>query len=229
MRRPTTTFTARNIPFRSNRVLQVLFAVALLDSLYSALRAFDLHTWILENLFVAVWLALFLYGHRRLTMSDTSYSLMLLFHGLHEYGAQYTYSRVPLGEWMRAWLHTGRNEYDRLVHFCAGLLLSYVIREILIRSVGVQGRWRYRCPVLIMAGFAAMYEMLEAWVAVLSSGDAQANPYLSWQGDPWDSQKDMFASTLGAGITMLALFLRDQLREWKMLRSSPERSGGIAK
>jgi putative membrane protein len=219
MRRLTTSASASNIPFLKHRYLQALCGLLLLDVLYSATHALEPATWMLENLALAFCLSFLVYGYRRLTLSDLSYSLVFLYSCLHEYGAQHTYARAPLGYWIESWLPTGRNDYDRLVHFCFGLLISYVFREIGIRSVGLRGRWTYRVPILVVAGLAAMYEMFEAWAAVLTSGDHWSSAYLGWQGDPWDSQKDMFASTLGACVTMAVLFIRNQRRSSKMLSS----------
>jgi putative membrane protein len=207
----TTTSSAITVPFRQNRLLHVLCALFFLVVLSSLLRASDAGNWMLENIAVVFWIGLFAFAYHRLTLSDCSYVCLFVFFCAHEFGAQYTYAKTPLGEWMKPLFHTTRNDYDRLVHFLAGLLGAYVWREVLLRSVGVKGRWVYRLPVLVIAGFAAIYEMCEAWVAVLSSGDTDASSFLGLQGDPWDSQKDMFASTLGAGITMAALFLRDYL------------------
>jgi len=213
----TTSASASNIPFHRHRFLQTLCALLLLDVVYAGTHALQPATWLLENVSLAFCLSLLVYGYRRLTLSDLSYALVFVYSCLHEYGAQHTYARAPLGYWIESWLRTGRNDYDRIVHFCFGLFISYLLREVGIRSAGLRGRWTYRVPVLAVTGLAAMYEMFEAWVAVLGSGDLWSNAYLGWQGDPWDSQKDMLAATLGAGVTMTALFLRDHLRSSKML------------
>lgn len=179
--------------------------------LSSFLLAGNTTNWLLENIAVAFWVGMYAFAYHRLTLSDCSYICLFVFLSAHEVGARYTYARTPFGEWMKPWFHTTRNDYDRLVHFLTGLLAAYIIREVLLRSIGVRGRWVYRLPVLIVAGFAAIYEMCEAWVAVLTSGDTWASSFLGLQGDPWDSQKDMFMSTLGAGVMMAAIFLRDYL------------------
>ena len=90
---------------------------------------------------------------------------------MHEWGAHYKYSDVPLGEWMKPLLHTNRNMYDRVAHFSFGLLLSYPLQEMFMRKAGVTGRWRYILPVEAILSFSAIYEIMEAGAAmILSSG-----------------------------------------------------------
>ena len=54
---------------------------------------------------------------------------------MHEWGAHYKYSDVPLGEWMKPWLHTQRNNYDRVIHFSYGLLCAYPMQEFFMRTL----------------------------------------------------------------------------------------------
>lgn len=51
--------------------------------------------------------------------------------------------------------------------------------------------------------FSAFYEMIEWWVA-LAIGDG-ATAFLGTQGDPWDTQWDMFLALLGALSAQLLL------------------------
>ena len=67
--------------------------------------------------------------------SDLSYLLMLIYLGIHEYGAHYKYSDVPIGEWLKPILHTARNHYDRIAHFSFGLFLAYPMREVALRRL----------------------------------------------------------------------------------------------
>lgn len=157
--------------------------------------------WLLENLLVFVLAGLLMATHRQLPLSNASYALILVFLCLHEAGAHYQYSAVPAGEWMKPLLHASRNHYDRLVHFAFGLLLSYPQREVLIRSARVKGTWANILPVFTTLALGASYEIIEAVVASLADPlDGQA--FLGSQGDPWDSQWDMFMGWLGACVAM---------------------------
>jgi uncharacterized membrane protein YjdF len=57
------------------------------------------------------------------------YVLITLFVALHAAGAHYTYSEMPLGNWLRDALFLARNHYDRVVHFAFGLLIAFPLRE----------------------------------------------------------------------------------------------------
>jgi putative membrane protein len=50
---------------------------------------------------------------------------------------------------------------------------------------------------------SAVYELLE-WAVAVGTG-AAADAFLGTQGDPWDTQKDMFTCGLGAALALLLL------------------------
>ena len=90
--------------------------------------------WALENTLVFCFVPVMVWGYRKLPLSDLSYLLIFTYLCVHEWGAHYKYSDVPLGEWMKPWLHTQRNHYDRVAHFSFGLLCSYPFQEVFIRA-----------------------------------------------------------------------------------------------
>jgi putative membrane protein len=139
-----------------------------------------------------------------LPLSDLSYLLIFVYLAMHEWGAEYKYSDVPLGEWMKPWLHTTRNHYDRVMHFSYGLLLAYPMQEWFMRVVGVTSRWRYLLPVEMTLSFSACYEMLEAFAASVLTPE-RGEEFVGMQGDMWDSQKDMLMAGLGAVAAMLVI------------------------
>ena len=55
----------------------------------------------------------------------------------------------------------------------------------------------------IVLAFSAVYEFVEWWVAVATGESATA--FLGTQGDPWDTQWDMFMCTCGAILALLLL------------------------
>jgi len=175
---------------------------AFLISAYRPERVFD---WGLENVTALAFVGLLIYSYRFLPLSDLSYALILVYLSLHEWGAHYKYSDVPLGEWMKPWLHTQRNHYDRVIHFSFGLMLSYPLQEFFVRTVRVTSAWRYYLPVECTLCFSAIYEMLEAAVASVLSPQ-RGEEFVGMQGDMWDSQKDMFDAGLGAIAAMLILW-----------------------
>ena len=200
----TSASTAYVRPFRENRFLHVLciaMAVVIVATGYHPERVFD---WWLENAAALTFLAVLGITYRRLPLSDLSYLLIFVYLSLHEWGAEYKYSDVPLGEWIKPWLHTSRNHYDRIMHFSYGLLLTYPMQEWFMRVVGVTSRWRYLLPVEMTLAFSACYEMLEAFMASILTPE-RGEEFVGMQGDMWDSQKDMFMAGLGAVTAMIAL------------------------
>jgi putative membrane protein len=199
----TTASTATSVSFGENKFLQVLcgaFAAVVLLACYRPDTYFDLA---LENgLVMLVLVPGFAITYRRLVFSDLSYLLIFVFLCLHEYGAHYKYSDVPIGEWLKPLLHTKRNHYDRIAHFSWGFLLAYPMREIAMRALNVRGRWLYYLPVECTLALSAMYEMLEALAANILTPE-RGEEFVGMQGDMWDSQEDMFMAGLGSLVAVL--------------------------
>jgi putative membrane protein len=162
-----------------------------------AVSPVDWHNWVLASVIPSVVLGGLIAGRRVLALSTISYLLIGAFLTLHTIGAHYTYSRVPLGDWLGPFLGAGRNEYDRVVHFAFGLLLASPIREAFARLANARGFLLYYLPVMTIAGLSSLWELLESWVARLVSPELGA-AYLGSQGDVWDAQKDMAAAFYGA-------------------------------
>jgi putative membrane protein len=57
----------------------------------------------------------------------------------------------------------------------------------------------------VVLAVSAAYELLE-WAAALALGQG-ADEFLGTQGDPWDTQSEMFLALVGA-VTSLLLFSR---------------------
>src|SRR5690606_14447787 len=117
--------------------------------LWMALAIAPLHRddWLLENALVAGLLGVLLSVRRWFRFSDASLLLLLAFLALHAIGSHDATAEVPYDKWWTALtghtLHSvfgwERNHFDRLVHFCYGLLLAYPLREFFLRIVAVRG------------------------------------------------------------------------------------------
>jgi putative membrane protein len=167
--------------------------------------------WLLENLLVFIAVPLLVVNYRRLRFSNFAYTCLFAFFVLHEIGAHYTYSEVPWREWLGAVTGgqvtlTGRNHYDRFVHFTYGLLLMPAVCELFERRAAPHGLWRWLMPLLFLMGHSVIYEMIE-WLAALRFGGELGVAYLGTQGDEWDAQKDMALASLGAltGLAIVAI------------------------
>lgn len=200
----TTASTASYYAFRENRLLQVLCVAMTVVIVLTGYRPEKVFDWWLENMAALTFLAILGITYRRLPLSNLSYLLIFVYLSMHEWGAEYKYSDVPLGEWMKPWLHTSRNHYDRVMHFSYGLLLSYPMQEWFMRVVGVTSNWRYLLPVESTLAFSACYEMLEAFAASVLTPE-RGEEFVGMQGDMWDSQKDMFMAGLGAVTAMVVI------------------------
>ena len=110
--------------FQQSRLLQSLMAWYLAVWVITAINPLDRKDWVLENVLAVTLVTGLVLTYRRFPLSDTSYLLITLFLTLHAIGAHYTYSEVPLGYWLRDWGHFSRNHFDRVVHFCFGLLMA---------------------------------------------------------------------------------------------------------
>jgi len=199
-------------PFRSNYALQgmvlwlvILWIVTAIDPLFP-------RDWLLENLLVFTVAAVLVISYRRFQFSNRSYLLFTVFLSLHLICAHYTYSETPFGFWMQELFDFERNHYDRLVHFCLGLLLAYPIHEILLRKSGATARWCLFFAVNCIVTLSAIYEILEAIAATLVSPELGA-AYLGTQGDKWDAQKDAMLAFTCADIAILLI--------WWSTRSAP--------
>ena len=191
--------------FRDNRTLHWLCAAAAATIVISGIHPEMVVDWLLENLLVVIGFAYLISTYKRFRLSNTSYAFILVFLMFHEWGAHYKYFDVPLGEWMKVWLHTSRNHYDRVVHFAFGLLLAYPMHETYVRYSGMRTGWAYFFPVETSMAFGAVYECIEATVASIVSPDA-GEAFVGMQGDMWDAQKDMGMGMLGGAIAMGALW-----------------------
>ena len=198
--------------FRANRPLQWLCAGAVATIAFSAYQPEMMLDWLLENLLVVIGLVGLISTYKRYPLSNLSYGFILVFLMFHEWGAHFKYFDVPLGEWMKVWLHTSRNHYDRVVHFAFGLLLCYPLHEVYTNHSGMKPRWAYFFPVETAMAFGAVYECIEATVASIVSPDA-GEAFVGMQGDMWDSQKDMAMGMLGGVISMTALWTYRKLRK----------------
>jgi putative membrane protein len=181
-------------------MLHWMCAFAALAILIAAYRPVSFLDWALENALAFVCAVTLALAYRRVPLSDASYLMLAIFLGLHEFGAHYKYSDVPVGEWMKSWVGTSRNDFDRVVHFAYGLLCSYPLQELAMRT-GIRNAWRSVIPIASILAFSALYEMLEAAMAGLVP-PALSNDFSGLQGDIWDAQKDMFMAGLGAVVAV---------------------------
>ena len=178
--------------------------ILLLALIYTGLFTADRTTWFMEVTPVIIIVPLLLSTHRRYPLTPLLYTL-IFFHALILIGGgMYTYAKVPIGFDVQEMFNLSRNPYDKLGHFFQGLVPALAAREILLRSGYVRGRKMVGFLVCCIAlAISAAYELIEWWAA-LAMGQG-ADDFLGTQGDPWDTQSDMFCALLGALTTVLLL------------------------
>lgn len=164
------------------------------------------HDWLLENYLVFLFVPIIVLTARYFRLSNLSYTLITVFMLLHVVGSHYTYAEVPFGATLQHWFGSGRNMYDRLVHFSFGLLLVYPLREIFMRVAKARGVWAYWFPLELVLAFSAAYEIIE-WLVAARVDPSAGLAFLGAQGDVWDAQKDMALAAIGAAITLLLVAL----------------------
>ncbi len=197
--------------FIDNSFLQTALACYALFWAVLAIHPVDRSDWFLENLLVFATASVLIPTYRKFQLSNLSYALILLFLALHAIGAHYTYAKVPIGFWLRDFLHLHRNHFDRVIHFAFGFLLVYPMRELFQRSAGAHETWAVWLAVAALAALSSFFEILEGIIAQVVRPDLGA-AYLGTQGDIWDAQKDMTAAFLGAILTALLLTVRQHPR-----------------
>ncbi len=139
-------------------------------------------------------------------------------------GAHYTYANVPLGFWVSDLLDLERNHYDRFGHFLQGAVPAMLLRELLLKtSPMVRGKWLFATVSAFCLAFSAFYEFVEWWAAVAFADGA--TEFLGTQGDPWDSQWDMFLAFCGSVVAQL-VFAGPHDRQLRGREGAPSRSVG---
>jgi putative membrane protein len=162
-------------------------------------------TWLLEvgpALLGFVALAL---TWRRFPLSNFCYVGVFLHTLILLYGGYYTYAEAPLGNWAKATFHLARNDYDRVGHLALGFFPVFIIKETLMRAVGVRrGGWLWFLALSVVMAIAAFYELIEWWSTYLVAPDV-GQAFLGSQGDPWDTQWDMLLGLVGGALGLLLL------------------------
>jgi putative membrane protein len=183
----------------------------------SGVHPYDRTTWVLEIFPIVIALPILWTTHRRFPLTSLLYIFIFLHAVVLMLGGAYSYARVPLGFQIAELFDLSRNPYDKIGHFFQGLVPALVAREILIRGNYVSGQKMLAFVVVcIVLAISASYELIE-WGAALMLGQG-ADEFLGTQGDPWDTQSDMFFALIGA-IVALLLFTRLQDQQIQQLQN----------
>jgi putative membrane protein len=193
----------------------ILLALTLVCLAISRIGAAEPGTWVLEVFPILLAIPLLVATAKRFPLTPLAYRLLFVHALILMVGGHYTYAKVPLGFWVQDALHLGRNHYDRLGHFAQGFVPAIIAREVLLRRSPLQrGKWLFFLVTCVCLAISASYELIE-WLAALLGGSS-ADAFLGTQGDPWDTQWDMFMALVGA-LTSLLLLSRVHDRQLERL------------
>lgn len=202
----------------SERSFWTMVAVAALAVAVSGVGPRDRPTWWMEVAPVLIAVPILWATRRRFPLTPLLYGLVALHACVLALGGHYTYAEVPFGFWVRDALGLARNHYDRIGHFMQGFVPALVARELLLRTSPLRpGRWLFTLVTAVALAISALYEFVEWWAALLLGQGADA--FLGTQGDPWDTQWDMFLAFTGA---LLAQALLARVQDRQLARRSAE-------
>ena len=194
------------------RIAWIVIFVGVL--IWSAIAPKDYFTWFLEVLPALIGAAVLWATRKSYPLTQLTYVLILVHCIILIVGGHYTYAEVPFGDWLRDVFDQSRNNYDKIGHFAQGFVPAIIARELVIRqSVFNSAGWRNFFIVCFCLAVSAFYELVEWWVALVSS--EAADSFLGTQGDVWDTQSDMGIALLGAilALSLLGRIQDRQLRE----------------
>lgn len=160
---------------------------------------------VMQHVPTVVAVVVLVVAERKQLVDRLGFAMIVGFLLLHLLGARYLYSFVPYDDWaehlsgMRVTDYFGfrRNHYDRLVHFCFGLLFVYPLWRFFKRRLGVVGAWPAVLAVCMVLAAGAVYEIGE-WLTAMTFAPDWADAYNGQQGDAWDAERDMAIAAIGA-------------------------------
>jgi putative membrane protein len=189
---------------QSARTPPLLLAATVIAIALSALHPHDYFTWFMEVVPIFIGLPILILTYKRFPLTPLLYWLFFFHALILMVGGHWTYAQVPAGFRVQEWLGLDRNPYDRLGHFAQGFVPAILARELLLRTSPLRpGKWLFAITLFICLGFSAFYELFE-WATALATG-SKADDFLGTQGDPWDTQWDMFTALIGSLTGQVAL------------------------
>jgi putative membrane protein len=198
-------------PARWREPVALLIAV-IVALVISAIRPRELGTWALESAPVVIAIPILVATWQAFPLTPLAYRLIFVHALILLVGGHYTYAHVPLGFWLQDTFDLARNPYDRIGHLAQGFVPAIVVREILLRVTPLSpGKMLFFLVLCVALAISAFYELIEWWTAMIFG--AGANEFLGTQGDPWDTQWDMFLALLGAAAAQLLLA---RLHDWQL-------------
>ncbi|MCH6264556.1 DUF2238 domain-containing protein [Neobacillus citreus] len=191
---------------KSVKTIHVLLLLVVITVLiWSLIKPASFMSWTLEATPAIIILIIAILTFKKFRLTTLSYVIISIMAILMFVGGHYTYSKVPLFNWIKDTFDFKRNHYDRFGHFLKGMS-GIVIRELLLRKTPLKkGKWLFWIVTSITLAISAMYEIIE-WISfIILQGGKTAKNFLGNQGDIWDAQWDMVLTLAGTIISLLLL------------------------
>ncbi|TQR18685.1 DUF2238 domain-containing protein [Psychrobacillus vulpis] len=180
-----------------------LLIVVTIVFIWSVIKPAEYLSWLAEVIPAVVVIIILIATYHKFRLTTLSYLIIAILSILTFIGGHYTYSEVPLFNWIKEEFHLQRNNYDRFGHFLKGLA-AIVVREILIRMTPLsKGAWLFSITTSITLAIAALYEIIEWLSTKVSTGGRVSKDFLGMQGDKWDAQWDMSLALVGSILALI--------------------------
>ncbi len=181
----------------------ILLMIVTAVFIWSVIKPERYLTWTMEVLPAVVVLIIAIATYNKFRLTTLSYIIIAILSIIMFIGGHYTYSKVPLFNWIKDYFDLNRNHYDRFGHLLKGLF-AIVIREILMRKTPLTiGWWLYSVTLSFSLAIGVLYEIIE-WLSTKIAKDGKATKeFLGMQGDIWDAQWDMSLTLVGSILALL--------------------------
>jgi putative membrane protein len=171
--------------------------------IWSVIKPANYLTWLLEVSPAVVGLIIVIATYNKFRFTTLSYVIISILAIIMFVGGHYTYSKVPLFNWIKDVWNLDRNHYDRFGHLLKGLFVI-VLREILLRKTPLtKGSWLVTIAISMSLAIAALYEIIEWLVSKIGKEGKATKEFLGTQGDIWDTQWDMLFCLVGSIVALL--------------------------
>lgn len=188
-----------------SKIHLILLLVVAAVFIWSAIKPIGYLIWTMEVLPAVIGLIGVISIYRKFQLTTLSYFIIAILSIFTFIGGHYTYSEVPLFNWIKDDFHFERNHYDRLGHFLKGLLIIIIREILLITSPLKKGKWLIFLSLSVALAIAALYEIIEWLVSKITHGGKASKDFLGTQGDIWDSQWDMTLTFVGSILALVLL------------------------
>jgi putative membrane protein len=188
---------------KSTTIHIVLLLLVIAVFIWSVIKPAGYLIWTMEVLPAVVVLIIAIATYNKFRLTTLSYIIIAILSMIMFIGGHYTYSKVPLFNWIKDYFDLNRNHYDRFGHFLKGLF-AIVIREIVLRKTPLtKGPWLIAVTLSISLAIGALYEIAEWLASKVSQGGKASTEFLGTQGDIWDAQWDMSLTLVGSILALL--------------------------